>query len=217
MVPLSTYYTTLFDSFGPQFWWPGETTLEIIVGAVLTQNTNWQNVEKALTNLKTADLLHFQSLLDLPLDLLAQYIRPSGYYNLKAARLKNLLVFIHSHLDSGQDLESFFTADTALLREQLLSIKGIGPETADSILLYAGKKPVFVIDAYTHRLLSRHGFVGEESSYDEMQELMMSELPSEEPLFNEFHALIVILGKKFCKKKKPNCNDCPLAPFLPGR
>ena len=215
MVPLTKYYDTLFAYFGPQQWWPGETTLEIIVGAVLTQNTNWQNVEKAIINLKTADALHLQTLVHLPQPVLAQHLRPSGYYNVKAIRLQNLLTFIYSHLDSTQDLDSFFKEETTLLREQLLSIKGIGPETADSILLYAGKKPVFVIDAYTHRLLSRHGFIGHESSYGEMQELMLDTLPLDEPLFNEFHALIVAVGKAFCKKKNPACTHCPLAIFLP--
>ncbi len=215
MAVLEDYYKTLYDYFGPQSWWPGESIIEIMVGAVLTQNTNWQNVEKAIANLKNADVLDFQTLLLLPQSVLAEYIRPSGYYNLKAGRLKNLLIYIDSCLGSAQELETFFACELFSLREQLLSVKGIGPETADSILLYAGRKPVFVIDTYAYRLLFRHGFVGEESSYTEMQELLMNGLPLEEPLFNEFHALIVAVGKKFCKKKNPDCLDCPLNIFLP--
>lgn len=214
MPTLHKYYETLFAHFGPQHWWPGETTLEIMVGAVLTQNTNWQNVEKAMDNLKQANVLDFKTLLALPQVVLAEFIRPSGYYNLKAARLQNLLVFIDSCLAPSDDLASFFSGDVDLLREQLLAVKGVGPETADSILLYAGQKPVFVIDAYAYRFLSRHGFVGEETSYEEMQELCMDALPLDVRLFNEFHALIVAVGKAFCKKKKPDCAGCPLGSFL---
>ncbi len=214
MSSLPEYYKALFAHFGSQHWWPGDTTIEIMVGAVLTQNTNWQNVEKAIGNLKSAGVLDFQTLLHLPQPVLADYIRPSGYYNLKAVRLQNLLVFIDSCLDEGQELDSFFLDDVDVLRGQLLSVKGIGPETADSILLYAGGKPVFVIDTYAYRLLSRHGFVGEETSYDEMRELMLDALPHEVPLFNEFHALIVAVGKEFCRKKNPDCAGCPLGSFL---
>ena len=215
MAVLQEYYDTLLAHFGCQFWWPGETTMEIMVGAVLTQNTSWLNVEKAIANLQKAGVLDFQTLLHLPQAVLADYIRPAGYYNLKAARLQNLLRYVDSCLDGEQDIEQFFAGDLLALRAQLLSVKGIGPETADSILLYAAKQPVFVIDAYAYRLLSRHGFVGEESSYEEMQELMMDALPADVYLFNEFHALIVAVGKEFCRKKNPNCGSCPLALFLP--
>jgi endonuclease-3 related protein len=214
MPRLLDYYQTLLDHFGPQHWWPGETTIEVMVGAVLTQNTNWQNVEKAITNLKDAGVLEFEILLHLPQAVLAEYIRPSGYYNLKAARLQNLLVCIDSCLDCGQSVDAFFDEETAFLRDQLLAVKGIGPETADSILLYAGRKPVFVIDTYAYRLLSRHGFVGEETDYEEMQELMLDVLPRDVALYNEFHALIVAVGKAFCTKKNPKCSACPLASFL---
>ena len=215
MSSLQEYYDILLGHFGSQSWWPGETTIEVIVGAVLTQNTNWHNVEKAIANLKRAHVLDFQTLLHLPQADLAAYIRPSGYYNLKATRLQNLLVYIDSCLDSEQELDSFFNGETNSLREQLLHVKGIGPETADSILLYAGQKPVFVIDAYAYRLLFRHGFVGEETSYEEMQEVMVDALPLDAPLFNEFHALIVAVGKEFCKKNNPQCSDCPLVDCLP--
>lgn len=210
--PLEEIYQRLLARFGPQHWWPGDTPLEIMVGAVLTQNTNWENVEKAIANLKAADLLDLQRLAELPTSLLAELIRPSGYYNLKAVRLHNLLRAITAEHDS---LDSFFAADRETLREQLLAIKGIGPETADSILLYAAEKPTFVIDAYTHRLLLRHDLIWEESDYHEMQELFLASLPEEVALFNEYHALIVRVGKEYCRKSRPRCGECPLREMLP--
>lgn len=210
--PLDEIYHRLLDHFGPQHWWPGDTPLEIMVGAVLTQNTNWENVEKAIANLKGADLLDLQRLAETPTGILAELIRPSGYYNLKAVRLHNLVRAITAEHDS---LASFFAADLGTLREHLLAVKGIGPETADSILLYAGGFPTFVIDAYTHRLLLRHGLIWEETDYYEMQELFFSSLPEDVALFNEFHALIVRVGKEFCRKSKPRCGECPLRELLP--
>ncbi|NTV13043.1 MAG: endonuclease III domain-containing protein [Desulfobulbaceae bacterium] len=209
---LSEIYQRLLAHFGPQLWWPGDTPLEIMVGAVLTQNTNWENVEKAIANLKAADLLDLQRLAATPTGTLAELIRPSGYYNLKAVRLHNLIRAITAEHDS---LESFFAADRETLRETLLAVKGIGPETADSILLYAGGFPVFVIDAYTHRLLLRHDLIWEETDYYEMQELFLQELPEDAALFNEYHALIVRVGKEFCRKTKPRCGECPLKELLP--
>jgi endonuclease-3 related protein len=203
----------LFARFGPQHWWPGDSPLEIMVGAVLTQNTNWENVEKAIANLKAADLLDLRRLAELPTGMLAELIRPSGYYNLKAVRLHNLLRAITAEHDS---LESFFAADRDALRETLLAVKGIGPETADSILLYAAGKATFVIDAYTHRLLLRHGIIWEETDYHDMQELFLDNLPEDIALFNEYHALIVRVGKEFCRKTKPRCAECPLGELLPG-
>jgi endonuclease-3 related protein len=200
-------YNLLYEHFGPQRWWPGETRLEITVGAVLTQNTNWQNVEKAINNLKGADLLSLPALAEMPLEILAERIRPSGYYNLKAKRLKNLISAIGQ---TEEDLENFFAADLDTLRRNLLAVKGIGPETADSIILYAAEKPIFVIDAYTHRVLLRHNLIWEESDYHEMQELFMTSLPEEVELYNEYHALLVRLGKEYCLKKKPKCENCPL-------
>jgi endonuclease-3 related protein len=211
--PLDEIYRRLLAHFGPQHWWPGDTPLEIMVGAVLTQNTNWENVEKAIANLKGADLLELHRLAATSTGMLAELIRPSGYYNLKAVRLHNLLRAITAEHAS---LESFFAADLQALREQLLAVKGIGPETADSILLYAGGFPTFVIDAYTHRLLLRHGLIGEETDYYEMQELFLSALPEDVALFNEYHALIVRVGKEFCRKTKPRCDTCPLRELLPG-
>lgn len=207
---LQVVYQSLYEYFGPQHWWPGDTTLEILVGAVLTQNTNWSNVSRALANLKDQQLLSLETLTSIPLDLLAENIRPAGYYNLKAQRLRNLLNALAAELSDPDSLADFFSQDLYTLRQKLLAVKGVGPETADSILLYAAQKPIFVVDAYTYRFLSRHALVAEESSYDEMQELFMAALPPEVDLYNEYHALLVCLGKEFCKKTNPRCDDCPL-------
>ncbi len=206
-------YDRLFAFFGHQHWWPGETPFEIIVGAVLTQNTSWTNVEKAIKNLKDQGLLTFECMVALPHAALAEHIRPCGYFNVKATRLHNLLAMIQSRFNG--DLDLFSQAELPALRRALLEVKGIGPETADSILLYAANKPIFVVDAYTHRLLSRHGLAPEEGAdYEEMQELFMSTLDHDPALFNEYHALIVRAGKEFCKKSQPRCRECPLAEML---
>ncbi len=201
-------YERLHDYYGEQGWWPGETPLEVMVGAVLTQNTNWGNVEKAIGNLKDRGCLSFEALRELDQDLLAEYIRPSGYYNVKAKRLKNLLQMIEDEYEG--ELAFFFEDSLESSRENLLRVKGVGPETADSILLYAAQKPVFVIDTYTHRVFSRHQLVEEDTDYFSLQQEFMDSLPSDVKLFNEFHALIVSVAKEFCKKKKPRCSDCPL-------
>jgi endonuclease-3 related protein len=211
---LQKIYKILYDYFGPQNWWPADSIFEVIVGTVLTQNTNWQNVSRALDNLKEDNLLSLAVLHSLPLDFLAEKIRPSGYYNIKAKRLKNLLDLLAADADESSSdekiLADFFNDDLQNLRQKLLTVKGVGPETADSILLYAGHKPIFVIDTYTYRILVRHGLVGEETDYNEMQELFMGELPDDPQLFNEYHALLVRLGKEFCKKRNPLCQACPL-------
>jgi endonuclease-3 related protein len=204
-------YEILLDHFGPQGWWPGDTQFEIMVGAVLTQNTNWTNVSKAVDNLKKEELLSFEKLHELQVELLAEKIRPAGYFNLKAKRLKNLLNFINDEYNGS--LEDMFCEDSVSLREKILTVKGIGPETADSILLYAGNKPVFVVDAYTHRIFSRHNIIAEEEGYYAIQEYFTLSLPEEIELYNEYHALIVRLGKEFCKKSKPLCSQCPLNDF----
>jgi endonuclease III related protein len=213
---LITIYKLLLGAFGPQYWWPGESQFEIIIGAVLTQNTNWQNVSKAIDNLKQEELLSPEVLYHLPGEILAEKIRPSGYYNLKAGRIKNLLHFLKDQCDNHQvelsasGLEKILKQEVTTLRKGLLSVKGIGPETADSILLYAGEKPVFVVDNYTQRLLLRHNLIFAESSYEDIQEFFTSQLQPEVKLFNEYHALIVKTGKDFCKKSKPRCSECPL-------
>lgn len=206
---LQEIYNRLLGHFGPQNWWPAETPFEVMVGAILTQNTNWQNVEKAIANLKAADLLSFAAMSQLPVAELAEYIRPAGYYNIKAARLQNFFALIQQEWDG--DLEYFLGQPTSVLREQLLSVKGIGPETADSMVLYAAGKPIFVVDTYTHRILSRHDIIPEEYGYFEIQELIMDNLEEDSRLFNEFHALLVRTGKHFCKKSKPQCGQCPLS------
>jgi len=204
-------YKIFLTHFGPQGWWPGDSPFEIMVGAVLTQNTNWTNVNKAIGDLKKENLLSFVKLHDLPVEVLAEKIRPAGYFNLKAARLKNLLHFIAQEYNGSP--EDMFAMDMHILREELLTVKGIGPETADSILLYAANKPVFVVDSYTHRIFARHNIVAEEDGYYEIQEFLTLSLPEDIALFNEYHALIVRTGKEFCKKSKPLCSQCPLGGF----
>lgn len=201
-------YKLLFDFFGPRYWWPAETPLEVIVGAILTQNTSWANVEKAITNLKKYDLLSVRKLRQVNPLHLAKIIRSAGFYNLKTKRLKNFINFLFS--DYKGKLSLMFKAKTGRLRRELLSINGLGPETVDSILLYAGGKSVFVVDAYTKRILSRHKLIAKESEYSQIQEYFMKSLPRNAKLFNEFHALLVQLGKDFCRKK-PMCLKCPLS------
>jgi endonuclease-3 related protein len=209
---LNEIYELLLEAYGPQHWWPAESPLEVLVGAVLTQNTNWQGVEKAMASLKLHNLLNPHRLQAIPTEDLARLIKPAGYYNLKARRLKNLIAFV-TEAYSG-DLETMGQAETGHLRKELLAVNGVGPETADSILLYALEKPVFVVDTYTYRVTNRHGLVSEEVSYDELQELFTQHLPLEVKLFNEYHALLVRVGKLHCQPK-PRCQGCPLEALLP--
>jgi len=177
------------------------------LGTILAQNTSWKNVEQALKNLKSKGLTSIEKLSSVPTHVLAELIRPSGYFNQKAIKIKNFIKFLNENYDGR--LERMFKEDPKKLREKLLGIKGIGPETADSILLYAAKKPIFVVDAYTYRILSRHALIPEDSDYREIQEVFMDVLPKDTQLFNEYHALLVKVGKEHCKKK-PICNGCPL-------
>lgn len=208
---LNSIYSILLSSFGPQNWWPGDTPFEVMVGAILTQNTNWGNVERAISNLKRLKLLKPLKLFKLWPAELAEMIRPAGYFNVKTKRLRNFLkFFIEKYNGSVKKMKA---VPLARLRGELLSVNGIGRETADSILLYALSKPIFVCDAYTYRILTRHGLAGEEADYDELQSIFMDNLKSEVPFFNEYHALIVKVGKEFCKPK-PNCERCPLFDLL---
>ena len=200
-------YNRMLQHFGPRHWWPADSPLEVIVGAILTQNTAWTNVEKAIENIKSAGALSINKLLGTPVERLAAWIRPSGYFNLKARRLQAAIRFIAETYES--DLERMTRASLSTLRKQLLGVYGIGEETADSILLYALGKPVFVVDAYTRRILSRHHLIGQKTTYGEIQQLFIGALPKEVPLFNEYHALIVETGKTFCRRT-PLCSDCPL-------
>jgi len=211
---LMLIYQKLYKAFGPRGWWPGDTPFEIIVGAILTQNTSWENVEKAITKMKAYKLLSPDKLNDVEESILAEAIRPSGYYNIKAKRLKRFTDFLFHEYEG--DLSLMFYQGLNELRTRLLSVNGIGPETADSILLYAGDKPIFVVDAYTRRIFSRHNLINATTNYHETQDLFMKNLPKDVELFNEYHALIVHLGKNFCKRT-PKCAGCPLfAPdFIP--
>jgi len=204
---LTEIYQLLFDRFGPQSWWPGETAFEIITGAILTQNTNWANVEKAIANLKSANLLTPEKLYHLDVSELAELIRPAGYYNIKAKRLKSFLNWLFNSCDGR--LENLENLDTDRLRAELLAVNGIGPETADSILLYAFGRPIFVVDAYTARAAVRHGLIEPDADYEQLRELFQSNLPQDVQLFNEYHALLVRLGKEFCRPKA-KCPGCPL-------
>lgn len=200
-------YNLLLQRLGPQHWWPGETRFEIIIGAILTQNTNWSNVEKAIANLKSQNLLSPQRLSNIDTEKIAELIRPAGYFNIKAKRLKNFLNWLDENYQGR--LESLDSVDTAQLSQQLLSITGIGAETADSILLYALSRPVFVVDAYTARIAVRHNLIEPPFDYSQLQQLFQNNLPENVQLFNEYHALLVKVGKEYCRKK-PKCAGCPL-------
>lgn len=210
---LMQIYDKLYERFGPRHWWPGDTAFEIIVGAILTQNTAWANVEKAIRNLKSKELLTPGKLYRINIKILAGLIRPAGYYNIKAKRLKAFLKFLFERYDGS--LKKMFFRRLPDLRGELLSVNGIGPETADSILLYAAGKPVFVVDAYTKRIFSRHKFIRPAATYDDVQRFFMDNLPRDVKLFNEYHALIVELGKNICKTK-PRCQICPLIRHCEG-
>jgi len=210
---LNDAYEHLLQAFGPQHWWPGDSPFEIILGAILTQNTNWKNVERALNHLREADLLSVSSLRNTSVEELAELIRPAGYYRQKSKRLHNFLHFLDERY--GGSLDLLFDNSIDELRMELLSINGIGPETADSIVLYAANMPTFVIDAYTARVFVRHGWIDADARYDDLKQYAESQLPQDTQLFNEFHALIVQVGKKHCRKT-PDCEKCPLNSMLPS-
>lgn len=214
-------YHTLFRAFGPQGWWPARTPFEVVVGAILTQSVAWTNVERAIANLKAAGLLTPDALETAPAGLIASHIRPAGYFNAKARKLKAFLDFLrHEH---GGALASLFDQPLSRARPQLLAVWGVGPETADSILLYAGGLPTFVVDAYTGRILARLGLLGPQGDppappppYETLRGLFQDNLPADPVLFNEYHALLVALGKDYCRKTSPRCAACPLAHLCPS-
>lgn len=204
---LKKIYSRLFAAFGPQHWWPGETAFEVAVGAILTQNTNWGNVERAIGNLRNEGLLDAEHLHRLPVEQLADLIRPAGYFNIKAKRLKNFVEFLVLYY--GGRMRTMKKEEASTIRDKLLSVNGIGPETADSIILYALGKPVFVVDAYTKRVLSRHNALEHAASYGDFQQLFHNSLKRDTVMYNEFHALFVRLGKEHCRTQ-PICAGCPL-------
>jgi endonuclease-3 related protein len=214
------YYQTLSKSLGPMHWWPAKTPFEVIVGAILTQNTSWTNVERAIHNLCREHMLTFAAIERVPIRRLERLVRPSGYFRQKARKLKAFVAFVRENF--GGSLDRMFRTPTAELRQRLLEIRGIGPETADSILLYAGGHAVFVVDAYTHRILSRHeipagrGAAAAKPEYEKTRGLIEGSLPRDARAYNEFHALIVNTGKNWCRKSKPRCSECPLHDYLPA-
>ena len=250
-VAIRAYYTTLLNLWGNLHWWPAGTRFEVIVGAYLTQNTNWTNAERALQRLRSAGRLHLDGIRSVPKRELESLIRPAGYFRQKAKRLKTFVAFVDQHY--GGSFSRMFSQPTEILREKLLQLNGVGPETADAILLYAGQHPSFVVDAYTRRILLRHGLIGEETDYDEIRNLCRRALvplalrdagkvlennadPLDTPpsdvahrpspmsraprqpiaqIYNQMHALFVGVGKGYCLKSTPDCEHCPLRPFLP--
>jgi endonuclease-3 related protein len=210
---LNVYYASLAAALGPMHWWPAKTPFEVIVGAILTQSTAWSNVERAIENLRREGLLTFAAIERVPIARLQRLVRPSGYFRQKARKLKAFVEFLRK--EYGGSLTRMFRTPTAELRDRLLGVHGVGRETADSILLYAGNHPVFVVDAYTRRILERHALVHGKTDYEGAREFFESRLPRDTRLYNEFHALIVNTGKNWCRKSAPRCEECPLAGFLP--
>ncbi|XPV77796.1 MAG: endonuclease III domain-containing protein [Desulfovibrio sp.] len=208
---LMNMFKDMHNALGDSHWWPGDTPFEIMIGTVLVQNTNWKNVEKAIANLKAAQIHTPQDMRNISADDLAELIRPAGFFRVKTDRLQHVLRYLKSYND---DFDFLKTGSLHSRREELLAVKGIGPETADSILLYALDFPVFVVDAYTKRMFNRHGMLPEDVFYPEMQDYFMDVLPADTKLFNEFHALIVRVGKEWCKKSRPLCSECPLSSYL---
>ena len=213
-------YGLMLAHFGHLHWWPGETPFEVCVGAILTQNTSWSNVARAIANLQAARVLEPRKLFALRESELAAPIRPAGYFNVKARRLRSFLRVLVEEL--GSDLGRLFAGETAAVRERLLAINGVGPETADSMLLYAGGHHRFVIDAYTKRIFQRHDWSAADAGYEDFQRLCQGAL-DEKPrgkrldYWQDFHAQLVMVGKHFCRKREPRCAQCPLKPLLPPK
>ena len=212
---LQEIHDRLAAYYGPTGWWPGDSPFEIAVGAILTQNTAWTNVERAIANLKAEQLLSPRAIHDSPSDILEAAVRPSGYFRVKAQRLRNFCAYLLEKY--GGSMERMAREPLDALRPELLGVKGIGPETADDILLYACGKLVFVVDAYTRRILYRHGLTGKNTGYEALRELFETNIPADHYLYKEYHGLIVWTGKEFCGPK-PRCEACPLNPLLlPGQ
>lgn len=211
---LASYFDTLSKALGPMHWWPARTPFEVIVGAILVQNTAWSNVERAIANLRREKLLTPRAIERVRLARLARLVRSSGCFRQKARKLKSFVRFLrHTH---GGSLARMFRTPTLELRAQLLAVHGIGLETADSILLYAGAHPVFVVDAYTHRILERHALHSGRPDYERLRALFEARLPRDARLYNEFHALLVNVGKRWCRTRNPRCEECPLRAHLPA-
>ena len=205
---LEEMYRRLDAAYGDQRWWPGDTPLEVAVGAILTQNTAWVNVEKAVANLKSAGLLEPGALARLTPSEIAPLIKPAGYYNVKARRLRAFLDFLAEEYDG--DVAAMAREEPAAARSKLLAVRGVGPETADSILLYACGLPTFVVDAYTYRVLHRHGLADEAVAYDELTELFEANVEADVALYKQYHALVVRVGRERCRRGEPRCAGCPL-------
>jgi endonuclease-3 related protein len=210
---LGRYYSALLHRLGPQGWWPARTRFEVILGAILTQNTTWHNAALALKRLRKAGLLSLGRLRQVPLARVESAIRPAGFFRQKARTLRSFLDWLG--IAHGSSLNSLFATPPATLRRELLELKGLGPETADAILLYAGRQPFFVADAYTRRILARHAQVPPDASYAAVQQFLHRHLPADTALFKEYHALLVEVGKRYCKRQAPRCDACPLQEFLP--
>ena len=209
---LRRFYGTLLESFGPQGWWPARTRLEIILGAILTQNTTWRNARLALKDLRKAGLLTWKALRQASLKQLESCVRRAGFYRQKARTIQDLADWLERVHRGSWD--ALFSMDPGRGREQLLGLKGIGPETADAILLYAGRQPFFVADAYTRRVLSRHQLIPREADYESARRFLEQHLAPDEAMFNEFHALLVETGKRYCRRQAAHCDECPLGRFL---
>ena len=210
--PLDEYFNSLFTALGPQRWWPGKSQFEVIIGAILTQNTSWKNVELALLNLRAAGVFTPIAVEKVHPRRLQALVRPSGYYRQKARALKAFVQFLRSEYRGSP--KRMFSTPTDELRAKLLRVWGLGPETADAILLYAGKHPVFVVDAYTKRIMARHGWIGDKAKYESVRWMFERQFPGDVERFKEFHGLIVATGKNWCRKQVALCEKCPLGRYL---